>query len=176
MKPAQIQGWCFQTSQKRKTQCQRPTWQDLDGWNCTVKRSYSSWSESYGQLAMAPKALISARKSWYLASVSEGTAGLGTETTACGMTLVGMSPKPDRAEAPVCLLDRAAAVFAACSRLTRTEAGTMAVTVLSSFALGILTTVDCPVKVDWVSFFVFVVADMLGGGPAPHCACIKIAS
>ena len=58
------------------------------------------------------------------------------------MRLVGISPKPEIAEAPVWLRGRAAAVFAACSRLTRTEAGTMAVTVLSSFALGILTTVD----------------------------------
>ena len=52
----------------------------------------------------------------------------------------------------------------------------MAVTVLSSFALGILTTVDCPVKVDWVSFFVLAVTDVLGGGPAPplcpHQNCI----
>lgn len=109
--------------------------------SCIAKKAvHSRWNSC--QLAIAPKAFISAKKSWYLASVSEGTAGLGAAGTACGMRLVGISPKPEIAEAPVWLRGRAAAVFAACSRLTRTEAGTMAVTVLSSFALGILTTVD----------------------------------
>ena len=118
-------------------------------------------------VAIAPKAFISARKSWYLVSVSEGTAGLGIAGRLRATTVVGISPKPDVAEAPLSpVLGLAAAAFAACSRLTRTEAGTMAVTVLSSLARGIFTTVDWPVKVDLVSFLACpTVAGMLGGGP-----------
>ena len=120
----------------------------------------------FTQLAIAPKAFISARKAWYLLSASDGTAGLGAADAVCGTRLVGISPKPDMAEAAAWL--RGLAAVTPCSRLTRTDAGTMAVTVLSSFALGILTTVDCPVKVDWVSFFAFVIAETPGGGPAMY--------
>lgn len=93
------------------------------------------------QLAIAPKAFISARKSWYLLSDSDGTAGFGAADALCDAKLVGISPKPVVAEAAelrgLCL-----AAFAACSLLTRTAAGTIDVTVLSSVALGIFTTVD----------------------------------
>lgn len=103
-------------------------------------------------------------------SVSDGTAGLGAVATVRAATVVGINPKPDVAEAPISPgLGRAAAAFAACSLLTRTEAGTMAVTVLSSLARGILTTVDWPVKVLLVSFFACpAAAGMLGGGPATN--------
>ena len=60
------------------------------------------------------------------------------------------------------------AALAACSLLTRTAAGTIAVTVLSSVALGILTTVDWPVNVDWVSLLPLDAALTPGGGPETH--------
>ena len=64
------------------------------------------------------------------------------------------------------------AAFAACSRRTRTEAGTIAVTVLSSVALGIFTTVDWPVNVDWVSFLPLEAVVTPGGGPDVHALCM----
>lgn len=132
-------------------------------------KTRQKWCVAAGfHVAIAPKAFISARKSWYFVSVSEGTAGLGTAGRLHAITVVGIKPKPDVAEAPVSpVLGLDAAAFAACSRRTRTEAGTMAVTVLSSLARGILTTVDWPVKVDLVSFLACpAAAGMLAGGPA----------
>lgn len=125
--------------------------------------------QSQFQVAIAPNAFISARKSWYFVSVSAGTAGRGA---VCGIRagiLVGIKPNPEIAEAPVRPdRGRASAALAACSLRTRTEAGTIAVTVLSSLARGILTTVDAPVKVDLVSLLSCPTpADSaVGGGPA----------